>query len=161
MLYFIHYSLEILYCSERRETREQPHSSEGPITQPFFFKYWGKGWVESMFSADKVFTARLDSALLLGHSFLTSPHTLAMNCALYHAPYARVDTVKNGCFCSGAGALNSFLAVCSNVDMFICSFSLFGLEVRVRSKCPPCFYLCISPLCLISLLLRLLCTVNS
>ena len=69
-----------------------------------------------------VFHGRIDSSQLLSNFSLSAPARRTRSPVLWHVPFARVSTIKNGLFCRVPQECNRLLHSCEHLDLdFFCS----------------------------------------
>ena len=80
-----------------------------------------------------VFHDRLDSLQLLSHFHLSAPARRNRSPSLWHVPFARVTTVKNGSFCRIATRCNELLSASKSLDFFCSPSCTYKTAVRVHA----------------------------
>ena len=76
-----------------------------------------------------VFRCRIDSAFLLRSFTLSAPVRIGSQLSLFHVPYARVCTVRDGLFTRAPRLTNEYLRTSPTSDLFHDSFSVFRTGV--------------------------------
>lgn len=77
-----------------------------------------------------VFHGRLDSPQLLSGFRLSAPVRRNRSLSLWHIPFARVATVKNGSFCRIPAKCNELLSSCKSLDFFCSTSSAYKAAAR-------------------------------
>ena len=77
-----------------------------------------------------VFHGRLDCPLLLSQFHLSAPVRRNRSPTLWHIPFARVATVKNGPFCRIVAKCNDLLSSSKDLDFFFSPSSAYKTAVR-------------------------------
>ena len=80
-----------------------------------------------------VFHGRLDCPLLLSQFHLSAPVRRNRSPTLWHIPFARVATVKNGPFCRIVAKCNDLPSSSKDLDFFL--LAVIGLQDRCALAC--------------------------